>query len=102
MPLRALRYRPVFGLPVRPNRVCSGAGSAARQARAGVGLRHRELLAALEPAYGVGIDFGLNTLGRARARHAGLNFVLGDAEDLADGWLLSKMVWFAYRKLKAI
>src|ERR1700675_3524864 len=42
-----------------------------------------ELLAALEPAYGVGIDFGANTLGRARARHGGLHFVLGDAEDPA-------------------
>src|ERR1700686_2502442 len=37
-----------------------------------------ELLAALEPSYGVGIDFGVKTLGRAKQRHPGLTFVLGD------------------------
>jgi ubiquinone/menaquinone biosynthesis C-methylase UbiE len=42
-----------------------------------------DLLAALEPSYGVGVDFGANTLGRANQRHPGLNFVLGDAEDPA-------------------
>ena len=40
-----------------------------------------DLLAALEPSYGVGIDFGPNALARARARYPHLNFVLGDAED---------------------
>ena len=42
-----------------------------------------DLLAALEPSYGVGIDFGARTLTRARARYPQLNFVLGDAEDPA-------------------
>src|ERR1700746_3699940 len=42
-----------------------------------------ELLAALEPSYGVGVDFGTETLARARARFPKLNFVLGDAEDPA-------------------
>jgi SAM-dependent methyltransferase len=42
-----------------------------------------DLLAALEPAYGVGIDFGAKTLGRAKERHPGLDFVLGDVEDPA-------------------
>jgi ubiquinone/menaquinone biosynthesis C-methylase UbiE len=42
-----------------------------------------ELLAALEPSYGVGVDFAPKVLARARARYAHLNFVLGDAEDPA-------------------
>jgi SAM-dependent methyltransferase len=42
-----------------------------------------DLLAALEPSYGVGIDFAAKILGRAKERHPGLNFVLGDAEDPA-------------------
>jgi SAM-dependent methyltransferase len=42
-----------------------------------------ELLAALEPSYGVGVDFGANTIARARARFPGLDFILGDAEDPA-------------------
>ena len=46
-----------------------------------VGCGTGELLAALEPSYGVGIDFGAETLARARARFPHLHFVLGDAED---------------------
>jgi ubiquinone/menaquinone biosynthesis C-methylase UbiE len=42
-----------------------------------------DLLAALQPSYGVGIDFAPKVLERARARHPHLNFVLGDAEDPA-------------------
>src|SRR5262249_10833173 len=42
-----------------------------------------DLLAALEPAHGVGVDFGAEALTRARARHPQLDFVLGDAEDPA-------------------
>ncbi len=42
-----------------------------------------DLLAALEPSYGVGVDFGAKSLARAQARHAQLNFVLGDVEDPA-------------------
>src|ERR1700742_2674155 len=40
-----------------------------------------ELLAALAPSHGVGVDFGTETLARARARFPKLNFVRGDAED---------------------
>jgi len=40
-----------------------------------------ELLAALEPAHGVGIDFGPETLARAKARFPNLRFILADAED---------------------
>src|SRR5215470_9056979 len=42
-----------------------------------------ELLAALAPSYGVGVDFAPKTLARARARHPQLNFILGDGEDPA-------------------
>src|SRR5579859_4231877 len=42
-----------------------------------------DLLAALEPSYGVGIDFGANTLARARQRHPALSFALGDVEEPA-------------------
>jgi ubiquinone/menaquinone biosynthesis C-methylase UbiE len=42
-----------------------------------------DLLAALQPSHGVGIDFGDKALGRARARYPHLSFVLGDAEDPA-------------------
>jgi ubiquinone/menaquinone biosynthesis C-methylase UbiE len=42
-----------------------------------------DLLAALQPSYGVGIDFGAQTLARARERHPGLTFVLGDVEEPA-------------------
>ncbi len=42
-----------------------------------------ELLAALEPSRGVGIDFSTETLARAKARFPHLDFVLGDAEDPA-------------------
>jgi ubiquinone/menaquinone biosynthesis C-methylase UbiE len=42
-----------------------------------------DLLAALEPSYGVGIDFAAGALARARARYPPLTFVLADAEDPA-------------------
>src|ERR1700759_1712608 len=42
-----------------------------------------ELLAALEPSHGVGIDFSGKVLERARARHAHLQWILGDVEDPA-------------------
>jgi ubiquinone/menaquinone biosynthesis C-methylase UbiE len=46
-----------------------------------LGCGRGDLLAALEPSYGVGVDFGAQTIATARARYPGLNFVLGDAED---------------------
>src|ERR1700731_3972962 len=48
-----------------------------------LGCGRGDLLAALEPSYGVGIDFSAGTLAKARALYPGLNFVLGDAEDPA-------------------
>src|SRR5216684_3992926 len=39
-----------------------------------LGCGRGDLLAALEPAYGVGIDFSAMTLGLAKQRHPGLDF----------------------------
>jgi SAM-dependent methyltransferase len=46
-----------------------------------LGCGRGELLAALQPVYGVGVDFGATTIARARELHPDLEFVLGDAED---------------------
>jgi SAM-dependent methyltransferase len=48
-----------------------------------LGCSHGDLLAALEPSYGVGVDFAPRTLDRARQRHPNLTFVQGDVEDPA-------------------
>jgi len=48
-----------------------------------LGCGRGELLAALEPSYGVGVDFGAKTIARANELHPELHFVLGDAEDPA-------------------
>lgn len=42
-----------------------------------------DLLAGLEPSHGVGIDFSEPMIERARARHPGLTFHVGDVEDPA-------------------
>lgn len=39
------------------------------------------LLAAVEPAYGVGVDFSPSSIEKAKALHPELHFVLGDVED---------------------
>jgi SAM-dependent methyltransferase len=41
------------------------------------------LLAALQPSYGVGVDFSAKAIARAKKMHPDLHFVLGDAEDPA-------------------
>jgi SAM-dependent methyltransferase len=48
-----------------------------------LGCGQGELLAALEPSYGVGVDFGARTIARAKELHPDLHFVLGDVEDPA-------------------
>src|ERR1700744_2367366 len=48
-----------------------------------LGCRRGELLASLEPSYGVGVDFGAKTIARANELHPDLYFVLGDVEDPA-------------------
>ena len=42
-----------------------------------------DTLAALKPSHGVGVDFSPATIAQARARHPGLTFQVGDAEDPA-------------------
>ena len=46
-----------------------------------LGCGRGELLAALKPAYGVGVDFSSAQIAAAKALHPDLQFVLGDAED---------------------
>jgi SAM-dependent methyltransferase len=41
------------------------------------------LLAALQPAYGVGLDFSPEMIQRANARHTGIEFIEADAHDLS-------------------
>jgi SAM-dependent methyltransferase len=48
-----------------------------------LGCGRGELLAALQPSCGVGVDFSARTIARARELHPDLHFVLGDAEDPA-------------------
>jgi SAM-dependent methyltransferase len=48
-----------------------------------LGCGRGELLAALQPSYGVGVDFGARTIANARELHPDLHFVLGDVEDPA-------------------
>jgi SAM-dependent methyltransferase len=48
-----------------------------------LGCGRGDLLAALQPSYGVGVDFGARTIARARELHPDLHFVLGDVEDPA-------------------
>jgi SAM-dependent methyltransferase len=46
-----------------------------------LGCGRGDLLAALEPAYGVGVDFGAKAIARARELYPKLHFVMGDVED---------------------
>jgi SAM-dependent methyltransferase len=48
-----------------------------------LGCGQGELLAALEPSHGIGVDFAAKTVARARGLHPGLQFVQGDIEDPA-------------------
>ena len=45
-----------------------------------LGCGRGDLLAMLKPSYGVGVDFGADTIAAANARHPELYFVLGDVE----------------------
>jgi ubiquinone/menaquinone biosynthesis C-methylase UbiE len=48
-----------------------------------LGCGRGDLLAAPKPSYGVGIEFGAETIAKASGRHPDLHFVLGDAKDPA-------------------
>jgi ubiquinone/menaquinone biosynthesis C-methylase UbiE len=45
-----------------------------------LGCGRGDLLAALKPSYGVGVDFGAETIAKANARRPDLHFVVGDVE----------------------
>jgi SAM-dependent methyltransferase len=49
-----------------------------------IGCGDGDLLAALKPAYGVGVDLSPAMIDRARAKHPHLTFHVGDGEDPAD------------------
>ena len=49
-----------------------------------LGCGRGDLLAALDPAEGVGVDFSPATIAQARERHPELRFVLGDVHALGD------------------
>jgi len=46
-----------------------------------LGCGRGDLLASLQSSYGVGVDFGAETIAKANARYPELCFVLGDVED---------------------
>jgi SAM-dependent methyltransferase len=48
-----------------------------------LGCGRGQLLAALAPSYGVGVDFSAKAVARAKELHPDLHFVLGDGEDPA-------------------
>src|ERR1700761_7606884 len=48
-----------------------------------LGCGRGDLLAALQPSYGVGVDIGARTIAKANELHPDLYFVLGDVEDPA-------------------
>jgi SAM-dependent methyltransferase len=49
-----------------------------------IGCGEGDLLAALHPSFGLGVDFSAEMLQRATVRHPHLHFVQGDAHDLSD------------------
>jgi 2-polyprenyl-3-methyl-5-hydroxy-6-metoxy-1,4-benzoquinol methylase len=49
-----------------------------------VGCGNGDLLSALRPGYGVGVDFSAEAVQRAAIRHPGLRFVQADALELSD------------------
>lgn len=48
-----------------------------------IGCGTGDLLAAVKPSYGVGVDLSLEMIARARARHPNLHFVEADAHDFS-------------------
>ncbi|MHC4458199.1 MAG: class I SAM-dependent methyltransferase, partial [Planctomycetota bacterium] len=46
-----------------------------------IGCGHGDLLAALKPSLGVGLDFSSNMIRRAAAKYPQLNFMVADAHD---------------------
>lgn len=104
--------RPGLGVYYRrllANRIRHLVGKAGRVLE--VGCARGDLLAALEPMVGVGVDFSPAMLARARTAHPELRFVLADAHDLAglrgpfDTIILSDLVndvWDVQRLLEQL
>src|SRR5262245_41665464 len=78
-----------------------------------IGCSTGDLLAALEPSRGVGVDFSPRTIEKARSKYPDLEFRVGDAEDLDldeqfDYVLMSDVVgqlgdvWAAFRSLRRV
>ena len=78
-----------------------------------IGCSTGDLLAALEPSRGLGIDFSPRTIEKARSKHPQLEFRVGDAEDLNldeqfDYVVMSDVVgqlddvWAAFRSLRHV
>jgi SAM-dependent methyltransferase len=75
-----------------------------------VGCGQGDLLAALQPGVGVGIDFSKEMIARAERRHPKLRFLVADAHDLAlderfDAIILSDLVndvWDVQRVLERV
>ncbi len=66
------RLRELFSLAISPG-----------QRVLEIGCGNGDLLAAVKPAQGVGVDFSLEMLALARQRHPGLTFLEADAHELA-------------------
>jgi ubiquinone/menaquinone biosynthesis C-methylase UbiE len=75
-----------------------------------IGCAKGDLLAALEPGYGIGVDFSPEMVHRAKKRHSGLQFIEADAHDLDvkerfDYVILSDLVndlWDVHRAFEEI
>lgn len=78
-----------------------------------IGCGTGELLAAVKPSSGVGIDFSTNMIALARKKFPSLNFICGDAENLQvtekfDYVIMSDLVgdltdvWTAFRELHKV
>jgi len=75
-----------------------------------IGCSDGRLLARLKPSFGVGVDFSVEMIRRARSRHPELHFIAGDAHDLPlrgtfDFVILSDLVndlWDVQRTLESL
>ena len=75
-----VRNRYYFGGVVRLMRFLVPPGARVLE----IGCANGDLLAALEPSYGVGVDVSGPMMAAARGRHPGLHFVRMDAHELAE------------------
>lgn len=67
-----LRLEQIYKLIIMPNRKILE-----------IGCGKGDLLAALHPSYGIGVDFSREMIERARSKHSHLNFICADVHDLS-------------------